>query len=52
MKTRTALSIGILTSEFFFLPTLRIDETRLDRSRIELCWLNMYAGIIRDYWED
>lgn len=51
MKTYAALSIGILTTEFFFLPTLRI-ETRLDRSRIELCWLNMYAGIIRDYWED
>lgn len=50
-KTFTSPAVGELIYEFFVLPTLRI-ERRPDRLVIELCWLNRYIGIVRNYWEE
>ena len=49
MSVSTSLSNGELIYEFFILPTLRI-EKRPDRFVFELCWLNKYIGVVRNYW--
>ena len=50
-KTFTSPAVGEVIYEVFILPTHR-NERRPDRLVIELCWLNRYIGIVRNYWEE